>query len=194
MTPGPDAPTMSPDDAERTLFGDTLTAVESMPLRLTAWCDERSTNLQARAEWMLRLLGQIESGAADHDEEHADPTLRRIEAKLDLTLDLLASVLAASQAPPAAVDLRWSHLGVSYVAPSGRPSGDRAILHLYLRPWLPTPLELPVQWMASRSEAAGERLWLAFQLDQPGVQRALDKLLFRQHRRQIAQTRRDTHG
>lgn len=189
--PGPDPHTLQPDEAEQYLFGDTLVSIESLPVQLVAVSAASSGDVQARAEWLLRLLGQIESGAPEHDEEHTDPSLRRIEAKLDLALDLLSSVLVSTRSSALTVDLRWSHLGVSFVAPQSSPIDRSGVLHLYLRSWLPSPLELPVRQLAQASDVGGERLWLAFQLDQPGLQRALDKLLFRQHRRHIAQTRRE---
>ncbi len=190
--PEPDPRTLQPDEAEQYLFGDTLVATESLPVSLVVGNELDSAHLQARAEWLLRTLSQIESAAIDHDEEHPDPALRRVEAKLDLTLDLLSSVLRTSRPLPEETCLRWSHLGVSFVSSVDLPTHAQAVLHLYLRPWLPTPLALPVRLLAQQAERTGARLWLAFQLAHPGLQRALDKLLFRQHRRQVAQKRRES--
>jgi hypothetical protein len=193
MTPAPDSQNGQVAEAEQALFGDTLVATESLPVRLVVGSELDSAHLQARAEWLLRTLGQIESGAIDHDEEHPDPALRRVEAKLDLTLDLLSSVLQTSRPLPEETRLRWSHLGVSFVSSVDMSTHAQAVLHLYLRPWLPTPLALPVRLLAQQAESTGARLWLAFELEHPGLQRALDKLLFRQHRRHVAQTRRESH-
>jgi hypothetical protein len=53
------------------------------------------------------------------------------------------------------------------------------------------PLRLPVEVLASAERDDGQHeLWLGFTPDHSGLETALERFLFRQHRRQIAASRR----
>ncbi|HEY9253827.1 MAG TPA: PilZ domain-containing protein, partial [Stenotrophomonas sp.] len=57
--------------------------------------------------------------------------------------------------------------------------------------WLPEAIELPVRVLAEAASGTGGCfLWLQFDDLEPGLEAALERHLFRLHRRQIAETRR----
>ncbi|WP_267119406.1 PilZ domain-containing protein, partial [Xanthomonas sacchari] len=56
--------------------------------------------------------------------------------------------------------------------------------------WLPDHLELPVRVLAEAATAGVVQLWLRFETQPPGLEEALERHLFRLHRRQIADSRR----
>jgi hypothetical protein len=51
-------------------------------------------------------------------------------------------------------------------------------------------LRLPVEVLAAETDGDGRRLWLRFEGLGPGLSAALERHLFRVHRREIAERRR----
>lgn len=187
---------MSPDEAEQTLFGQALVCRDELACTLTPGPDGAADiqRHQAMAERLLRSTTTAETTALE-DPEHTpqDAALARVEAKLDLALELLGRMLAAEQpqSPPRAV--RWSRLGAQIAVTQMRPVGSKHLLSLQLPTGLNLPLRLPVEVLASAPRADDQHdLWLAFPADACGLESALERFLFRQHRRQIAASRRST--
>jgi len=80
--------------------------------------------------------------------------------------------------------------GLEWLAREGRPApGVRGLLALYVNPAFPQPLTLPGRVVAHRAGADG--LWAQFEFEglSPPVSELIEKLVFRHHRRQIAEAR-----
>lgn len=185
---------MTPAEAESRLFGHALVCNDELSCSLTPGPESTvdTQRHQVMAERLLRSSAVAEA-AASEDSDHAaqDSALLRMEAKIDLALDLLGRMLAAEQpqSPPRAV--RWSRLGAHLVAAQPREAGSRHLLSLQLPTGLNLPLRLPVDVLACAESSDGHyELWLGFTPDTCGLETALERFLFRQHRRQIAASRR----
>lgn len=185
---------MSPAEAERCLFGDALVCSDELAWSLTPGPERPDEVLrhQAIAERLLRSAASAEASGPE-DSEHApqEAALLRMEAKIDLALELLGRMLAAEQPHSAPSPARWSRLGAQVLAASERAPGSRHLLSLQLPTGLNLPLRLPVEVLACEAREAGQyALWLAFTPASAGLEAALERFLFRQHRRQIAAHRR----
>jgi hypothetical protein len=146
----------------------------------------RLADLRQRNLRLLRQLDLLEQQTAEPGEGHgAGQELARIEAKLDLLLDLVGGLLARQTGAPAAVTVRISADGLQWPASGQVPAvGALGEVRLALRPELPHPLCLPVRIVAAGAWVEAEFLELGEALVE-----MLEKTVFRYHRRQVAQAR-----
>jgi hypothetical protein len=176
---------MSPADADRALFGDALACEQHRPAAFVPGAvDSAALNsLCVRAEAFLQSVAVIEDSRIDEPEEHgaAGLALHRIEARLDLLTALVARL--AQRDGDAWQTVRWSASGAFVPAVGGAEAGVQGIFRIQPCDWLPEPLQLPVTVLAA--EAAGGA-WLRFEPLTPGLTQALERHLFRVHRREIA--------
>lgn len=177
--------------AEQALFGDALGCDETLPAAFLQGAGERAGDGAA----LLRALALIEeSGEAERDD--GDPRsaeLARVEAKLDLVLALLGAVVRGQQPELPPVALHWSRLGARLHADAA-PAAAAGRLRIALDPRLPQPLDLPATVIACEPEGEGVRLWLRFGPLDPALESALERHVFRRHRRAIAEARRGARG
>lgn len=182
---------MTAEDAERRLFADTLSCELELPVEVTASGDR---GRQAQAATLLSSLAQLEDLRKDDGEEHGDLPLlaQRMDAKLDLILALLGRLASRDGAMPVR-PLRWSRHGLRIDfgdALPPLPVHAPVVLRLQPAEWLPDHLELPAVVLDEAGMARGGRLWLRFSDLRPDLSEAMDRHLFRLHRRQIAEQRR----
>lgn len=178
-------------DADRRLFADTLSCELELPVEVAA---SEGRGRQAQAATLLASLAQLEDLRKEDGEEHGDlPHLaQRMDAKLDLILALLGR-LASSQGAMRLRPLRWSRHGVRIDYDNALPplaAQEAVVLRLQPADWLPDHLELPAVVMDQAGLARGGRLWLGFSDLRADLSEAMDRHLFRLHRRQIAEQRR----
>lgn len=178
--------------AETELFQDTLSCELALP------ADFRVGNGVGRfsaGEALLRGLAQVEDMRSDDGNEERGELplqLQRMDAKLDLMLVLLGRLARQNEDALPLRPLRWSRRGLRLElgSRSGASPGAAGLVRLQPSDWLPDYLELPVRVVAEAAAGAGFHLWLRFD-DQPAaLEEALERHLFRMHRRQIAESRR----
>ncbi|MDD3650269.1 PilZ domain-containing protein [Immundisolibacter sp.] len=140
--------------------------------------------LNRRAVTLLAVLGSLEEPPPLPD---APPQLalhlQRLDQKLDLLLDLVGCWLGRDRPLPPAQPVRLGVRGVLWQAEL--PAGPGRV-SLYLRAGLPAPLQLP----ALLRPLGDGRVLAEFQHLEPPVVEALERYLFRCHRRAVAQARR----
>jgi len=174
--------------AEAELFGHVLSCEILLPADFTPGAG------RARPEHALALLrslaviedmGMMEQG--QHESDELPPFGARMEAKLDLGLLLLGRILEQTRPALPERRVRWSIRGarLQCPAPAPLPAMTEGLLRLQLCDWLPEPLELPACVLGGDTD----HLWLQFPAFPCGLHDALERHLFRQHRRQIAQAR-----
>ncbi|NZA27904.1 PilZ domain-containing protein [Luteimonas sp. SJ-92] len=179
--------------AEQDLFGDALSCELYLPAQLVPG---PAPGRLPQAEALLAGLAQVEDLRKDDSgEERGELPLlaQRMDAKLDLMLMLIGRMVSRSSDALPLRALRWSHRGARLDAParSGIAAGDAGVLHLQPSEWLPDHLELPVAVLAETAADGGmQRVWLRFGEFPAGLSDALEKHLFRLHRKQIAASRR----
>lgn len=178
--------------AEIQLFDDTLSCDVELPV---AFIPGASITRPGASEMLLRSVALVEdSRSAEDGEERSDTTaqLQRLEARMDLALVLLGRLLQhASPALPGCA-VRWSRRGLRLDTrqATGLAPGTAGLIRLQPAEWLPDHVELPAVVLAEAATADGSRLWLGQQAVSEPLAAALERHLFRLHRRQIADSRR----
>lgn len=178
--------------AETELFGDALTCEAALPVEFLH-DGQRSLPPQA-AETLLRSLAVAEDARVEDADERGEPSqaMQRLEAKVDLLLNLLGKLARQRDGALPLRALRWSHLGLRIDAAQsfGVHSGDTGLVRVEPAAWLSDHIELPARVLAASTTADGvHHLWLRFDPTGPGLADALERHLFRLHRRQIAEAR-----
>ncbi len=190
-----DLPTLSPTQAHDALFGDILTLHETRSATFLpgALDDASRERLALQGEALLRGLAVIDDGAprVDDPEQPADPALLRLEAKLDVLTLLMTGFAAAQGALDAPVGLVWSARGAEVQVRGAFAVGTEGTFRMSASDWLPTPLMVPATVIASTaSDGEVTRVWLRFGPLSPSLSDALERHVFRIHRREVAEIRR----
>ena len=177
--------------AEERLFADALSCELELPVAVLA-SDGRGRQAQATA--LLTSLAQLEDLRKDDSEEHGDLPLlaQRMDAKLDLVLSLLGRLVNRGDDAMPVRAVRWSRHGLRIDLGAEPALADGAAVVLRLQPtdWLPDHIELPASVLDQAHRPGGVRAWFGFSDLSPALSEAMDRHLFRLHRRQIAGQRR----
>jgi len=177
-------------DADAALFGDALGCDERLPIAFSV--DPFDTGAAAaQALGLLRALALIDE-PRDGEREECDPQtaeLARIEAKVDLLLNLFGAMLRERQPVLPSTAVRWSRIGARFFAAAAPPSTS-GLLRILPDARLPQVLELPARLIATRTEAEGVTVWARFDALDTALEAALERHVFSRHRRQIALARR----
>lgn len=186
------APALLPHPAETGLFADTLVCDITLPATFEAGARVRRPG---NTEMLLRSVALVEdSRGGDEGEERVDSSaqLQRLEARLDLALVMLGRLLQQSAPALPPCPLRWSRRGLRLDAPQGFAvaAGTGGVIRLQPAEWLPDHIELPVRVLAEANLAGTFHLWLQLHSDSDALTAALERHLFRLHRRQVAESRR----
>ena len=110
--------------------------------------------------------------------------------------EVFGDELACEEARPAAFHPgtaepeRLRALGVCVSSDAAAAPGTTGLFRIQPSDWLPESLELPATVLASVTDGAGPQLWLRFGPLTPALESALERHLFRVHRRAIAESRR----
>lgn len=189
---------MNADNARALVFGETLACEETRPASFVAGALEANVLRVAclRSDALLRAIAVVEdSRNEDGDERGAqDLAMQRVEAKLDLLTALVATLVNSQEPHDPPQEFRWSALGVCLAvdaATAGAAApGTLGMFRVQPCDWLPESLQLPAIVLASVADSDGHHLWLRFQSLPPALVAALERHLFRVHRRAIAESRR----
>lgn len=181
----------APAQAERRLFDGVLSCELVLPAALLP---AAGPDRQAQAAALLGALAQVEDLRKDEPgDEHGELPLlaQRMDAKLDLILALLGRLARQADGLPERA-LRWSARGLrleldTATAPS---PGDPVRLRLQPADWLPDLVELPASAIAREDRDGATRVWIAFDALRADLAEAMERHLFRLHRRQVAEQRR----
>lgn len=179
--------------AESELFDETLSCEVALPAEFRIGS---AVIRPGTAETLLRSVALVEDARGDdgHDER-SDATLQvqRLEAKLDLVMVLLGRLVRQSAQDLPLRPLRWSRRGIRLEqgSRSGAAPGSMGVIRLQPCDWLPDHIDLPVVIVAEAANGSGAHyLWLRFERLSDALEMALERHLFRLHRRQIAEARR----
>jgi hypothetical protein len=185
---------MTPEQARKALFGDILTLKEDRAASFLPGALDRSASQLtcAQGEALLRALAVLDDGAVRGDDQdpQAEPALLRMEAKLDILTLLVADLATAQGRGDPSQALVWSARGVELALPQAPLPGQEGLFRVRASDWLPTPLLLPSQVLAVHAEGDIARVWLAFVQLSPALESALERHVFRIHRREVAHHRR----
>lgn len=176
------------DEFEQCLASEESLHADGEPL---VWppSPERLQQLADRNATALTTLATLEERRADSDDDN--PLLqemRRMDAKLTALVDIVNQLLApAATLPPRRV-VRFNAIGA--VVPQALvPPGDGLLLRLRFDACLSLPLELAGQVCRDLGDG---RVFVAFALPGDATGDAIGRLVFRHHRRKVADTRQQT--
>lgn len=153
-----------------------------------AWAAAHAFPQSLLAEWMhgnlvcLQALAALESHEKDIDAgatgEHA---AGRLEAKVDLLLQLVGELMRKQQPSPPSMDVVLDAQEVIWDSAAPIAAGSEGVLTLFLSPRLHWPLTLPVQVTGVQGTKVHAKL---IHLSED-VQEWLERTLFRYHRRAL---------
>ena len=179
---------MTPAEARDLLFGDSLSCEELRPATVLPRPRRADPALAASGEALLRALAVLEDGARPEEPEAGDHALARVEAKLDLLTTLVAGLARHEDADPVRF-LTWSARGACLEL-ANPPEGPGCLFRVRPADWLPSTLVLPATELTREPATEGARCWLRFDPMPLALEAALERHLFRIHRRAVAESRR----
>jgi hypothetical protein len=146
-------------------------------------------------ERFLRRVNSQEDEPADIAETHPElaKELLRLESKLDLIFDMVGTVLAGHLKLPKPCPIRLTAKGVSWDSRQTPPVGSRVHIALYLLPNYPYPLTLSGRIQSVEKCPEGRQTTAVFDEMSESAQDWLEKMIFREHRRRVAHSRRTPH-
>ncbi|WP_200178245.1 PilZ domain-containing protein [Ectothiorhodospira mobilis] len=171
-------------------FDSVLSIHDRLPLR---WSvaeppgDEGMARINEANESLLRVCASLDDTAPHTVEEAGELSheLQRIESKLNVLVEMVGSLLHSQVQLPPAVSMCIASTGLAWECQEQVPPGTGLHLHWYLCPHFPRPLEL----FARSCAAPGEGITARFEGLSPQVEDGIQKMVFRRHRRSIAQSR-----
>jgi hypothetical protein len=113
----------------------------------------------------------------------------RLDLKLNLLLDVIGQLLAASQDRTEARQIRFNAMGAHFVWPQPLVVGTHGILEITLREIIVQPLQLPAEVVSGAGAGEARVRFLALG---ETVADHIEKLVFRRHRRKIAGARQQS--
>jgi len=122
------------------------------------------------------------------DESPHSADLMRLDFKLNLLLDLAGQLLANSHSRVSPKAIRLNSMGATWKTDEEAPAaGTHGILEVGIRDIVVQPLNLPAEALAGTSASQAR---VRFTLLGEVVADHIERLVFRRHRRKIADTRR----
>jgi hypothetical protein len=163
---------------------------DSIPLRWQPLASGLSADALAQlardAEQLLTLLAGLENvGEAPVDDEPRPRYLQQLELRLQLMTELLGELISQTRPLPSARPVALSADRLEWQDDAPPAAGTHLIVELYLHRLLPRPLRLPVRVDA----VDGQRVAAGLADLGDSVIAELEKLIFRQHRRAVANSR-----
>lgn len=175
------------------ILQDELAIQDVLPVawrRLAQPLDELAlAALTYRNQKTLQVALAIEEQGGTEKTDEKSPhaaDLQRLEVKVNLMVDLLGQLLAASQRRPSPVAIRFNALGADFRSNDVPQVGESGLLDIYLRDCLAQPVCLLGR--IARVSAEG-RVRVAFVPPGEATADLLEKLAFRRHRRHVAGVR-----
>jgi Atypical PilZ domain, cyclic di-GMP receptor len=188
------------DGRDTIVMFDKLAYEDLLPVR---WRPQAQavTELQAQqfAERNLRVLQACdaleEQGRHDKSDEQSPHSadILRLDLKLNLLLDVMGQMLAATQQRGEPLQIRFNAMGAHFAWPQAatqpQPVGTLGVLEITLREIVVQPLRLPSEVV---SGGAVGQLRVRFLSLGETVADHMEKLVFRRHRRKIAGARQQS--
>ncbi len=156
-----------------------------------------SAQLEASNLAVLHAVAAIEEGGSyrlREEQPELYQEIERLNARLDLLIDMVGRMNAEQREDAATCRVRLAVDHVDFVdQPAEVAEGQQGWLSLNLHQSVPDPLRLPGRIVAERTDQS-DRRWVRFEPFPMGMRLhdALDQLVFRHHRRNVAEQRSRT--
>jgi len=176
--------------AEHLLFSDTLACDDEFSLSLRVAINHADfADASRRSEATLRAMVNLDEVRGEESDGTNDATTPRIEAKVDLALSLLSILVTQSRQVPLPQHVHWSRRGFRLNCDRAWAQDESAILSAYWMAALPLPVDLPVVVLACEAAEVGFCIWLGVADSSPALCSAIERVLFRRHRRHVYERR-----
>ncbi|MBB3225599.1 hypothetical protein FHW69_000189 [Luteibacter sp. Sphag1AF] len=120
------------------------------------------------------------------DDTAVTNELSRLDAKLNVLMEIVNRLLLPQADLPGRIALRFNASGAVLPWSGLPPVGQTVLLRIHFDVCRALPLELPGQRLAGPSDGRG---FVGFQGLGESVRDAIERLVFRHHRRQVAEAR-----
>jgi len=169
---------------------------DRLPLAVTVlsgpWEPSQRLRLEQGNVDLLRTLVALEEVSSDSGgEEEKDPDLQRVEFKVNLVLDMVARLYMEHLAIPPLAPVRLSGEFLEWLDSPCAPAGTWLQVQLYISQRFPQPLILLGTAAAVPADSPYPCRIRLEGVSQP-LQDALERFIFRHHRRLVAYQRRGT--
>ncbi len=136
----------------------------------------------------LASIAAIEERRADGADEDGPvrQELARLDAKLNALVDIVNRLLLPADALPARVPVRFNAIGALVPAALLPAAGDAVCLRIHLDACPSLPLELPARVRRRLDDGLA---FVAFEPLGEAVGEAIERFVFRHHRRKVAEAR-----
>ncbi|MCG5515014.1 MULTISPECIES: PilZ domain-containing protein [Ectothiorhodospira] len=153
---------------------------------------EELARINEANEGLLRVYVSLDDASSRVNEElgsEISHELARIETKLNVILEMLGSLLHTQVTSPDPVNMRISAEGLGWVQGERLEPGQMLRMHWHLCPQFPRPLELYGEVASCQALPEGYEISVRFRGLSPLLEEGIQKLVFRRHRRSVAQSR-----
>lgn len=122
----------------------------------------------------------------NEDDGQLSQEVARLDAKLNVLMEIVNRLLLPQSALPPRVPMRFNAVGAVLPWAGLPPVGQTVMLRLHFDACRALPLELPGVRLAGPSDGRG---FIGFEGLSEAVRDGIERLVFRQHRRQVAEAR-----
>ncbi len=178
------------------MLGDGLTFEDSLPL---SWAvaplveGVELARLNAENHQLLTAESSLEEARVHEGLKDESPALvhelQRLEYKLNILLRLTADLSMQHNALPALQTVRLSSAGIEWIGADAPKLGEVGVATLYINRALPQSLKLPCRVLEERQIDGRRVVRLQFVGLSEAVEEAINRLIFRHHRRLVAGAR-----
>ncbi len=184
------------DNSDINQLEGSLSYVDTLPLswdsRGDAFPESNYTRISEHNEHVLRCVNLLGEQLKEkiEDESETDQALLRLEAKVNLLLDLVSNLEQRARQVPSLTEIRLAATGVEWLCRESAPApGESIWVNIYLDNRVPEAMKIAAKVLAVTEEAKGRVVSAMFESMGGTVQDQMEKMIFRHHRRMIAQAK-----
>ncbi len=184
------------DNKDKNPLEDGLVYVGSIPVswgpRGDVFPDNSYTRITEHNEHVLRCANLLGEQIRDRveDESETDLALTRLEAKVNLLLELVSKLDQRTEQIPGLAEVRLAATSIEWKCQDSPPGiGDNVWVNIHLDNRIPEAMKIAARVLTVREDAHGAIVCAEFEFLGGVVQDQMEKMIFRHHRRRIAQSR-----
>jgi hypothetical protein len=143
-------------------------------------------------EHVLRCVNLLSDQANERidEESEVESAIVRLEAKVNLILEMLSKLAGERDAALNSIQIRVSAGGIEWACGDRQPKeGDDVWIYLHIDNRVPEAIQLAARVVSVTDADSGAVAYAKFEDMGEVVQDQLEKLIFRHHRRMVAQSK-----
>lgn len=184
------------NSAEQGLFADQVSYDDRLPFDLdpieTKLSASQRERLAARNVSVLRAVGVLEEHRSEPEDRNGmEGDIARLDLKLNLVIELLGVAINMQRPLPQDHEIRISTKGIRWHCEQlVAQSGETVMISLFLHACSAQAVQWEANILANEpAEDGGHYCWAEFEALPDAMTQYLERLIFRHHRRQIAEER-----